>query len=261
MNLKTASAHLKCQGPIALESPDRVTGAALKVVAKSQEVSDALKNQMLIDAIAAKKILVPVPEDLLDSMQELGDKLSEPVARSSATVRNPAFLVVALAFIAMVGLVVWITLSQLDRFPGMDEAILLAEAGDASQPSQFEALDATAGSLSDWFVMQGFDGFQVPAAFANQSVVGVRVFDFEGVGVAMAVVPENRSFFYVFPSQPLGVAPGESGSWRMIEYGPESARRVMGVSQIGDFCFMVTFEGNRDQMNRFIHASNASSAP
>ncbi|MFY8215997.1 MAG: hypothetical protein ACOVMP_05285 [Chthoniobacterales bacterium] len=235
MNFKNACAMLKCQGPGQLEDPDRTTRAALKVIAKSTDFSAALENQKTLDAIAAAKISVQVPEDLLASMHELSEKLAEPVARSSATVKNPAFLMVALAFLAMVGMGVWLAVSQTDRFPGMDEAILLAEAGDVSQPSQFEPLSATAGSLSDWFAMQGFDGFQVPEAFANHSVVGVRVFDFEGISVAMAVVPENRSFFYVFPSRQLGIAPGESGSWRIIEYGPESAKRVMGISQIGDF--------------------------
>jgi len=257
MNLKNACAILKCSGPEQLDDPDRPTRAALKVAAKSKEFCVALENQKSIDAIAAGKISVSVPDDVIASMQDLSEKLAEPAARSSATVRNPAFLMVALAFLALVALGVWLALSQVDSFPGMEEAILLAEAGDISQPSQFEPLSATAGSLSDWFAMQGFDGFQVPAAFAKHAVVGVRVFDFEGVTVAMAVVPENRSFFYVFPSLPLGIAPGESGSWRIVEYGPESASRVLGISQIGDFCFMITFEGSRSMMEQFVRTSEA----
>jgi len=257
MNFKNACAIVKCLGPGQLEDPDRLARAALKVASKSKEIGAAVENQKSLDTIAAEKIAVAVPDDLLSTMREIGEKLGEPAARSSATFRNPAFLVVALAFLAMVALVVWLTPSQLDGFPGVDEAVLLAEAGDVSQPSQFEALSATAGTLGDWFVMQGFDGFQVPSGFATHSVVGVRVFDFEGVKVAMAVVPENRSFFYVFPSLQLGIAPGESGSSRIVEYGPESAPRVLGISQFGDFCFMVTFEGDRRMMERFIRASEA----
>lgn len=255
MNAKMAKAVLKCLGPRQAESPDRTAQAALKVASKAPELATAFKAQNSADLAFAEKVAVVVPEDFLDSLNQLSEKLNEPVRKSSVSVKNPAFLTVVLGFVAMVGVGVWLLLAQMDGFPGMEEAIALAKVGDVSQPSQFEALEARAGSLGDWFVMQGFDGFTVPETFANHEVVGVRVFDFEGTMVALAAVPNNRSFFYVFPSTALGIAPGESGHWRILEYGADANRRVMGISQIGDFCFMITFEGDRSEMEAFLQGA------
>ncbi len=257
MNVKTARAILRSQGPHQIHVPDRVTQSALKVVEKTPEISEALATQVAADAVISEKISIAVPGDLIDAMVELSERLSEPVRRSAVSMKNPAFLAVALAFMAMIGVGVWLLMIQMEGFRGMEETISLAAQGDLSEPSQFEPLDAPAGTLGDWFVMQGFDGFRVPAAFANYQVVGVRVFDFEGTPVAMAVVPENRAFFFVFPSQALGIVPGASGNWRILEYGTEASRRVLGIVQSGDFCFMISFQGNRAAMEEFIRKSES----
>lgn len=257
MNVKTARAILRCQGAHQIQAPDRLTQSALKVIAKTPEISDALSAQVAADAVALEKVSVDVPADLIDAMTELSERLSEPVRRSAVSIKNPAFLAVALAFMAMIGVGVWLLMIQMEGFRGMEETISLAEIGDLSEPSQFEPLDAPAGTLGDWFVMQGFDGFRVPTGFESYQVVGVRTFDFEGTAVAMAVVPENRAFFYVFPSRSLGIVPGASGNWRILEYGPEARQRALGITQTGDFCFMISFQGNRAAMEEFIRKSES----
>ncbi len=257
MNQRTARAVLRCAGPHELDSPNRTVRDALKVTEKSPEVVEALATQREADAAAAEKLMVDLPPEFLESMDHLLTRLNEPTRKSNFSVKEPAFLALALAFMAMVGLGAWMLLAQLDGFSGMEEAVELAKQGDLSQPSQFEPLDANAGALGDWFVMQGFDGFQVPQEFSGFSVVGVRVFDFEGTQVALSAVPENRSFFYVFPSKQLGISPGESGSWRVLEYGEGNSARVLGISQIGDVCFMVTFAGERSDMENFLRDARA----
>lgn len=255
MNIKAARALLKCQSPHALEHPDGGTRSALKTVAKSPEGQTAIEAQKAADAAVAEKLLIDAPEGLCATFADLSRKIREPKRRHHFSVTEPAFLAVALGFFAMIGVAVWLLLGQLDGFTGMEEAISLAKAGDTSQPAQFEAIDAPVGSLADWFLIQGFDGFAVPAGFTDYRVVGVRVFEFESTPVAQAAVPENRSFFYVFPSKNLGIFPGESGNWKVVEYGEGPDQRVLGISQLGDYCFMITFVGSRNDMEQFIRQS------
>lgn len=252
MNLRSAKDVLRCCGPFSDDVSDKEVRAALRATAKFPDVLAAFEQQRSLDARAAAHLNFPIPDEAKLEFDKLATKLSAPAQRSRVSTREPAFLAVGLAFMAIIGLAVWMLLARMDAFPGLDEAVAIAKTGDASQPSQFEALQAPAGSLGDWFVMQGFDGFQVPQEFAAAEVVGVRIFEFEGTSVAMAVVPENRSFFYVFPSLSLGIEPGEAGNWRVVEYGEGSEERVLAISQMGNFCFMITFSGRQRDMERFL---------
>jgi hypothetical protein len=252
MNLRSAKEILRCCGPFSDDVAEKDVRSALRAAAKSPDVLAAFERQRELDARVASHLNFAIPEEALAEFEKLTAKLSTPAQRSRVSARDPAFLAVGLAFMAIIGLGVWLLLARMDAFPGLEETTAIAKVGDVSQPAQFEALQAPAGSLGDWFVMQGFDGFQVPQGFAQSEVVGVRVFEFEGTPVAMAAVPENRSFFYVFPSKSLGIEPGEAGNWRIVEYGDGSDERVLAISQMGNFCFMITFAGRQRDMERFL---------
>jgi len=251
MNTKQARQYLLAYRPSGADDGDRSIRAAMKTAASTPELQAEFHNQLAFDRALAGRLDAIVPDDLAEPLTEAAARLLTKKHRR-LSLRDPAMLSVGLAFLVLIGLGVWIFLGKANSFAGMDEVTEMAQAGDKAQPSEFQELETKAGTLTDWFAMQDFDGFAVPPGMENAPVVGVRVFKYEDVPVATAAVARPRAFFYVFEAQPFGISLPE-GEWRMLEYG-DKTRRTLAIRQIGNMAFVVALRGSKADMQSYLNS-------
>jgi hypothetical protein len=183
------------------------------------------------------------PESAVGALGDLEQSLlEEDVGGGRSCVRNPATIAVALGFLLMVGLLVWQMTGQAGVFP--EEALKVASVARRADFDQFAPVEVKASRVGDWFIMQGFDGFAVPAEFGDYDAVGVRTFKIDGNPVAQvaAIDGDRRVFFLSFEAVPFRIPTG--GGWRVATSG----RHVVAMRRDGAMCFLVSFEGTLAEM-------------
>lgn len=163
--------------------------------------------------------------------------------------RNPATLAVGLGFLLLIAVLTWHFLGEAGLFP--EEAVKIANMGAAARPDQFDPVDNDASQLRDWFMLKGFDNFQLPPGLESYHVVGVRLFKFENEAIAQAAIAENTMFFYAFAAHSLGIAVVPEKTWRITQ----ADRWVLAIRQDKDFCFMIAFRGTKAEMERLLEKS------
>ncbi len=262
MNARTARQLLRLYRPGGEDDGDREFRAAFKTAGKSAEVEAAFQRQIAFDCVAADRLESVIPEVGAEQLEGCREKFAVRRRRARFSIHDPAMLAVGFSTLVLVGLLVWVLLTRIGGFAGMDEAATLARTGDAAGAEEYDPLTAKAGTLDDWFLLQGFEGFKVPPGFEDFDVVGVRLFHHEAepiaaVAVPIADLPDGRAFFYMFDSRPLGIMPEPEETWRMIDYGSPGAERVLAVRAKGGMTFMIASKGTRGDMERFLSAVEA----
>ncbi len=211
------------------------------------------ENQRTFDRAASPAVEIDVPPDVAAAIAGYGDQFSARKSGRRFSLRDPAMVAVAAAFVVLVGLVAWILLANEGGFAGMREVKEVVRLGGQAEAAQYDPMEARAELLGDWFVLEGFDGFSVPDEFRDFAVVGVRVFQYEGVDVAAVAVPlaGHRAFFYSFDAHALGVSIEPRGEWKLALSGAND-EIVIAAREIGSGCFVVTFRGTEEEMTSFL---------
>jgi hypothetical protein len=156
---------------------------------------------------------------------------------------------VGVGLVATVCMVIFLISDRLNSFEGADRISELLDSANDLTGDEFEAVETKAGDLQDWFFLKhGLEHYAVPKQFANIKTVGCRVFKFNGATVAQIMaVADKEILLYMFPSNELGIKI-RKGKWEIVE----DERWVGGVTGINNTCFLVAFQGNKDEMKEFL---------
>jgi hypothetical protein len=248
MNARAARQLLRAYRPSGEDDDERDVAAALKVAAKTPELESSFRNQLAFDRAIAAKLETALPDDLATSLEEVARRLEKKPGRKFS-LRDPAILAVGLAFVMLVGLIGWMVMGSV---ASVQQAVEIAQAGDKAGPDQFKEVDMPAGALTDWFVVQEFEGFSVPHGLESAPAIGARVFKYDDLPVAVAAIGKPKSLWYAFDANSFGVSihPGE---WKIVDYGQLSARRAVAVTRLGDMAFMIVLRGGgRAELQKYI---------
>ncbi len=251
MNARLAAQILAGYRPSGGDDHERGVRAALKLATKNSALGPVFANQLAFDRAVAERLeALPLPEEIAGRLEEVARRFEARRTRRF-TFRDPAVLAAGVAFLFLIGLAAWIFLGHLGSFAGMQEVTEMVEEGNKAGPERFKEIDTNAGSLGDWFIMQDFDGFVVPAEMAAAPIVGVRLFKFDEVAVAVAAVSKPPAFIYVFDGHPLGLSLDED-RWRIATYGG-GRRRALAARQKGGMAIVVTLrDGGEAELKHYL---------
>ncbi len=258
MTEKQALQILRSVGPWHEEISGKLEQDAREFAQTSPKLTREFLIQVPFDEAAAPALDWDLPPTVDAKIHEYVDKFSHRKYAKRFTFRDPAMMAVAAAFLVLVALMGWIYLANEGGFAGMNEVKQMVQVGNSAGVTEYDEMDASAETLDDWFTMQGFDGFRVPEEFADNRVVGARLFTYEGERVAAAAVPidERRAFFYSFEAHPFGVSIQPEGKWSFTTFGAKDGN-VLAARQVGSKCFVVTFEGTKPEMEGILRAKGA----
>jgi hypothetical protein len=183
---------------------------------------------------------------------EAQSKEEEEEEEGEATTRarpRTILFAVGVGLVATVCMVIFLISDRLNSFEGADRISELLDSANDLTGDEFEAVETKAGDLQDWFFLKhGLEHYAVPKQFANIKTVGCRVFKFNGATVAQIMaVADKEILLYMFPSNELGIKI-RKGKWEIVE----DERWVGGVTGINNTCFLVAFQGNKDEMKEFL---------
>jgi len=247
MNLKSAQAILRCHRPGASGLQDPQAQKALRIVEGVPELKAALDAQIEFDDRQAQTIATMVPgEEFLDRIDSTLENLQKGFQWS--VLKQPPFLAGAVAILTLLGVLVYFWLDWMQNFPGKDSAEQMIDMTESMTGVELEPKVAEAGSLDDWFSINGYDDFHILPEFAHLKTAGCRVFRQEGCPVAQIAIDEHHMLLYIFHSDDFGVKIDPPDRWRYFQQG-EWAAAIRGD---GDTCFMVAFQGKIDEMKDFI---------
>lgn len=258
MKEKEARQILRCVGPWHEEISGKLESDAREFAQSSPELAREFLIQVPFDEAAAPALEWELPPAVDTAIAGYLDRFSQRKCSKRFSFRDPAMMAVAAAFVVLVALLAWIYLANEGGFAGMREVKEMVAAGNLADANQYDAMDAGAGTLDDWFMIEGFDGFRVPEGLGDYRVVGVRLFNYENEPVASAAVPIDgrRAFFYCFEAHPFGVSIQPEGKWSFAEFGPNDGN-VIAATQVGSKCFVITFEATKAEMESFLRDRGA----
>ena len=244
MNLPKARRLLICYIADPNITPSPAVQKALKVAADSDILSSEYQAQVEIDKRVHASIKgLRIPEDVLSS---LGNRVASiPPRRFNP--RDPAMVAVLIGFLLLVTVLTWNFLGRPAAFPS--DAIEIAEEVLTFDERPFEAVNLPAGSLEDWFVLKGFDGFDVPTPLEKYNAEDAAILKIDTQSVAAITVPEQNSQFISFNAHPHEITIFPEGSWRYLQLDTENA---LALRRDADMCFMVIRRGSLAELKRFL---------
>ena len=185
--------------PIAnVKAPDRRMRTALS---RAKRTDDFAAQQSFDRALAKLVQATPVSREIQEWFAN--EKMAEGAKRSwKKTAFHPAILAIGIA-LAVIAVVAGIQFGeQMNAFPGTATAKKLLNVAATTRPSDLEAVEAEAGTLSDLFFMKyRLEHYDVPRGFSRQQTIGVRKFDDDDAGqVAQIGLAEKRMQLFLFPA-------------------------------------------------------------
>ncbi|MGB9157395.1 MAG: hypothetical protein WCB20_12965 [Chthoniobacterales bacterium] len=204
--------------PIAnVKAPDRRMRTAMSRAKRTDDFAD----QQSFDRALAKLVqATPLSPEIQEWFAN--EKMAEGAKRSwKKTAFHPAILAIGIA-LAVIAVVAGIMFDeQMNAFPGTATAKKLLNVAATTRPSDFEAVEAEAGTLSDLFFMKyRLEHYDVPRGFSRQRTIGVRKFDDDEAGqVAQIGLAEKRMQLFLFPAPRDSKTgkPEEFEGWRYIQ--------------------------------------------
>jgi len=159
-------------------------------------------------------------------------------------------LAVGIGLVATVILLIFVISDRVNTFDGADRISDLLDSTNNFNGDEFEPVETTASNLEDWFFLKhGLEHYAVPKQFADIKTMGCRVFKFNGTTVAqIEAISDKKLLLYMFPANDLGIKIG-NGKWEIVE----ADNWVGGLIGIDDTCFLVAFQGTKDEMRKFVH--------
>ncbi len=250
MNVRQARQILRAYRPSGEDDHERAVRAALKFSAQNPALEAEFQQQLAFDRALSAQLEAIFPPSSLTAELEASAVRFEAKRGRRFSFRDPAMLAVGLAFLCLVGLLTWIFVGQ-SSFAGMQEISEMVARGDGAGPEQFTEIETSAAALTDWFVMKEFDGFTVAPGLESAPVVGVRLFNYDDLPVAVAAISRPKALFYVFEAQPLGLSL-PARRWRTAAYGP-GRKHAFAVQQIGNMAFVLTLrEGGEAELKKYL---------
>jgi len=244
MNLPKARRLLICYIADPNVTPSPAVQKALKVAADSDILSSEYQAQVEIDKRVHASIKgLRIPEDVLSS---LGNRVASIPPRPFNP-RDPAMVAVLIGFLLLVTVLTWNFLGRPAAFPSA--AIEIAEEVLTFDERPFEPVNLPAGSLEDWFVLKGFDGFDVPTPLEKYNAEDAAILKIDTQSVAAITVPEQNSQFISFNAHPHEITIFPEGSWRYLQLDTENA---LALRRDADMCFMVIRRGSLAELKRFL---------
>jgi hypothetical protein len=188
---------------------------------------------------------IPLPEAL-----PLLNLAEPPKPCLRALICHPAVLAIALALLVLVGSLTYIAMNRMNDFPGKETVEDLVDEAGALDGSEFEPISPTeAGELDDWFVMKGFEDFNVPDQLQKAKAVGCHIMKHEGVPVAHIALDQRNAMFFVFRVADLKVE-AEGAKWRIFQED-DWAVAVRTDERNG---YIVMFQGDDAEMPAFLQS-------
>lgn len=188
---------------------------------------------------------VPIPGEV-----PLLNLAEPPKPGLRALICHPAVLAIALALLVLVGSLTYIAINRMNDFPGKETIEDLVDEAGALDGSEFEPISPTqAGELDDWFVMKGFEGFNVPEQLQKAKAVGCHIMKHEGVPVAHVALDQRNAVLFVFRVADLKVE-AEGANWRIFQED-DWAVAVRTDQRNG---YVVMFRGDDAEMPAFLQS-------
>ncbi len=198
-------------------SKDRRMRAAV-TEAKRGQGFDA--QQEFDRALARLVRATPVPPEIAEWFAN--EKLAQGTRRGWKSIfLHPAIWAVAIA-LAVIAFIGWLKFDeQIHTFAGESVAKRLLAVASSVKVSDFEPVQAQAGTMGDFFLMKyRLNHYEVPSEFARLKTIGARVFDDEEAGkVAHIGVEEKRMQLFLFPeaAKTASEKPTEQTEWNYVE--------------------------------------------
>jgi hypothetical protein len=247
MNSETAGILMRCHREG--REPGARVQKAVRVAEGDPELLKSLNAQLAFDAPIVEAIhsIVP-PEDLRDKLAALNEAagLAKPTLRSHMV--NPAIMAAVAGLLLIIGVSVFLVLEGMEQFPGRETAEQILSNTIKSGGAGFEPITTTTTQLGDWFMLRGYDGYEVPPGMAGLPVVGSQVARLEGKPIAQFVVDWNDSVVHEFRATDFGIQLPPDGDWKIFEQD----RWVAAIRQRGERCFMVSFRGEKREMREYL---------
>jgi hypothetical protein len=225
-------------------------------IARAKGEKNFREQQAFDRAVAQLVKETPVPPETAQWFAN--EKLAEGRRRSwRTTVLHPAILATAIA-LAVIAVIAWLKFDeQMHAFPGASTAKRLLSLATTTRVSQFEQVQADAGTLGDFFLMKyRLSHYDVPAEFAQLRTIGTRVFDDEEAGrVAQIGMAEKRMQFFLFPARREAKTgqPEEFEGWRYLEQDGWSG----AVHARNGVCFMAVLRGPKQEFASYLRSDSA----
>jgi hypothetical protein len=250
MNARQARQVLRSYRPSGADDDEREVREALKFARRTPALEAEFHNQLAFDLELAGLLDTELPAELSAEIETVAQRLEGGKPRRFS-LRDPAMITVGISFLVIVGLFVWILMGEMASLTGMQDVIEMVQSGDKARADQFQAVETTAGSLADWFVMQSFEGFVVPRGLESAPVVGVRIFKHDDALVAIAAVTNPMSLCYAFEAGGFSISPPE-GKWKIVKYGSND-RRAFAMTRLGTMAFVIALrEGGGDELQKYL---------
>jgi hypothetical protein len=247
MNARTAETLLRCYRPG--KRADSRMEKAVKFAEQDPELARVLKEQIEFDEQITDVIHYIKPPDNL--RQKLSDLSARPRAEKTRLRRhiiNPAVLTAILGLLLLGGVIVFLIMERMEKFPGRDSVEGLIGTAAKMSGVELEPVASTTSQLGDWLYMRGYEGYEVPPELAALPVVGSRVFRYDGRTVAQLAVDRHQSLVYQFHASEFGVQLPSGGDWQVLTKDDWAG----AIRQQGDHCFLITFRGTRADMQEFL---------
>jgi hypothetical protein len=189
-------------------------------VSRAKRTEDFVAQQSFDRAIAKLVQATPVSPETRHWFAN--EKMAEGTKRSwKKTAFHPAILATGIA-LGVIAVVAWMKFDeQMHAFPGTATAKKLLNVAAMTRPSDFEPVQAEAGTLNDLFFMKyQLEHYDVPREFSQERTIGVRKFDDDDAGqVGQIGLAEKRMQLFLFPAPRDSKTgkPEEFEGWRYIE--------------------------------------------
>ena len=244
MNERTARRLLTCYIANPNIAPSPAVQKALNVATESASLRAEYEAQLEIDKRVQSAInSIRIPEDVFAA---LGAKVAAiPPRRFNP--RDPAMLAVLIGFLLLITVLTWNFLGRPAAFPS--DAIGIAEEVLTFDERPFEPVNLPAGSLEDWFVLKGFDVFDVPTPLEKYKAEDAAILKIDNQPVAVITVPDQNAQFISFNSKPHEISILPKGSWRFLQLDAENA---VALREEDGMCFMVICRGSLEELKRLL---------
>ena len=231
------------------ESDSRIA-KAIRVAEGDETLRAELQEQREFDRQMVEVIrYIQLPDDLWTKLHELAATRT-PGRSTRRQFFNPAILCAVAGIILLVGFIAWRIIAAADDFPGRGRIEEFIKLNERMTGAELEPTEATAGQLVDNMMLQGFNGFTVPAEVAPLQAFGWRVFR-DGQSshrIAQFVVENHKTVAFVFRASDFGVQPDADARWRTFQVEEWAA----AITERNGMCTVLTFRGDEAEMNRFL---------
>ena len=241
-------ARLACCRPDGDALGCRKTREALEQTANDPGLREAFDLQRAFDApLAAEAQALPLPTDFQTTVED-GLRLAARGRPASwrATLRQPAFLAVALAVAFLAAWGAWAVYERAMGFPGDENVRQIVNLALKARLGTLEPLDTECGKLGDTlFLRHNLAQYDVPEAFAHEMASGYRVFKKDEEVITQVHARGDALVLLVFRADAQGVRISPKDSWKHLDGDGWNA----AVTIYHHLCFVAITRGERTEID------------